>query len=399
MSAALEQTLRDVAKRSPYYRQLFGGRLPRWDEVPTLDKATLSERNDDFLCVPPDQVAEIVTTSGTTGRPLLWRLTAADLQRLGRNEELSFTCAGLTRADTVLVAVTMDRCFIAGLAYWLGLQRVGCAVARVGISSPVMVLEMIERLKPTAIVSVPSFLRIVANTAREKNFDLAGSSVTKAICIGEPIRDAALQLNAAGRAIETAWGAKVFSTYGVTELADSACECTAGRGGHVHEELLHVEILDEAGQPVRDGEIGEIVATTLGVEAMPVLRYRTGDCAALYREPCACGRTSPRIGPIVGRKNQKLKVKGTSVFPSALAAVLEEMPGIDAFVIVARSAGNLTDSVEVLVHGAATPASLREAFQGRVKLSPNIRQTTREEIEALQLPANTRKRRYFVDLR
>jgi phenylacetate-CoA ligase len=399
MASVLEQTLHDVAKRSPYYRELFRDGVPRFADAPTLDKATLSARNADFLCVPRDQVAEIVTTSGTTGRPLLWMLTAADLQRLGRNEELSFTCAGLTGADTVLVAVTIDRCFIAGLAYWLGLQRIGCAVARVGISSPVMVLELIERLQPTAIVSVPSFLRIVANAAREKNFDLAGSSVTKAIGIGEPIRDAALQLNAAGRAIEDAWGAKVFSTYGVTELADSCCECSAGRGGHVHEELLHVEILDDAGQPVRDGEVGEIVATTLGVEAMPLLRYRTGDCAVLYREPCACGRTSPRVGPIVGRKNQKLKVKGTSVFPSALAAVLEETPDIDAFVIVARSDGNLADTVEVLVHGAAAPASLREAFQGRVKLSPEIRQTTRAEIEALQLPANARKRRYFVDLR
>jgi phenylacetate-CoA ligase len=167
----------------------------------------------------------------------------------------------------------------------------------------------------------------------------------------------------------------------------------------LHPRHSPVEILDDAGQPVRDGEVGEIVATTLGVEAMPLLRYRTGDCAVLYREPCACGRTSPRVGPIVGRKNQKLKVKGTSVFPSALAAVLEETPDIDAFVIVARSDGNLADTVEVLVHGAATPASLREAFQGRVKLSPEIRQTTRAEIEALQLPANARKRRYFVDLR
>jgi phenylacetate-CoA ligase len=86
---------------------------------------------------------------------------------------------------------------------------------------------------------------------------------------------------------------------------------------------LHIEVVDDAGRPVADGEVGEVVATTFGVEAMPVIRYATGDCAALFREQCACGRATPRLGPIVGRKNQKLKFKGTSLFPSTLQAVLE----------------------------------------------------------------------------
>src|SRR5262249_32652689 len=138
---------------------------------------------------------------------------------------LSFECAGVTARDTVLVAVAMDRCFIAGLAYWLGLRELGCAVARVGAGAPLLVLEMIERLQPTAIVAVPSFLKLVANKAHETGFDLANCSVQKAVCIGEPIREAELTLNTSGRAIDEQWGAKVFSTYGVTELANSLCEC------------------------------------------------------------------------------------------------------------------------------------------------------------------------------
>ena len=167
----------------------------------------------------------------------------------------------------------------------------------------------------------------------------------------------------------------------------------------MHEELLHLEILDDAGGPVPDGEVGEVVATTLGVEAMPLIRYRTGDCAALHREACSCGRTSPRLGPIIGRKNQKLKVKGTSVFPTALAAVLEDTPDVESFVIIARSEGGLSDSVEVLIHGTATLAGLRDAFQGRTKIIPALRTVSREEIEPMQLPPNARKRRWFVDLR
>jgi phenylacetate-CoA ligase len=246
---------------------------------------------------------------------------------------------------------------------------------------------------------VPSFLRVIADKAREARFNLKTGTVRKAICIGEPVRDRTLGLNASGRAIEEAWGAKVYSTYGVTELANSLCECEAGVGGHLHEEQLYIEVLDEAGHPVPDGEPGEIVATTFGVEAMPLIRYRTGDCAALFCAPCACGRSSPRLGPILGRKHQKLKFKGASLFPSTLQAVLEAAEGVETFVIVARAENELSDSVEVLIAGDASEAALREAFQARSKIAPQIRRVARSEIEALAMPPQARKRRTFVDLR
>lgn len=395
------ETFRYTAEHSPYYRELFRGakEVPALDSVPTVGKRVVSERNRDFLCVPRERVVEIVTTSGTTGQPLLWMLTDADLRRLGTNEKLSFECAGLTAGDTVLVATAMDRCFIAGAAYWLGLRELGCAVARVGPSSPAYVLEMMQRLQPTAIVAVPSFLRLIAAKAQESGIDLRQSSVKKLVCIGEPIRDRAFALNAAGRALEAAWGAKLFSTYGVTELANSLCECEAGRGGHLHDQQLFVEVLDDEGGVLPDGEVGEVVATTFGVEAMPVIRYRTGDCAALFREPCVCGRTTPRLGPIVGRKNQRLKFKGVSLFPSALQAVLDEADGVESFVIVATAGNELSDEIEVLVHGSASDSSLRELLQARTKITPRLRRASREEIESLQLPPNARKRRAFVDLR
>jgi phenylacetate-CoA ligase len=395
------ETFRHAAEHSPFYRELFrdSKAVPALASVPRLDKQTLSERNLDFLCVPRERVVEIVTTSGTTGNPLLWMLTEADVKRLAINEQLSFDCAGLTGRDTVLVAVAMDRCFMAGLAYWLGLREMGCGIVRTGATSPLLVLEMIQRAQPTAIVGVPSFLRLVADKAREAGVDLQNSPVKKLICIGEPIRDAAFQLNHSGAALETAWGAKVYSTYGVTELANSLCECEAGQGGHLHDEQIYIEILDDDGQPVADGEVGEVVATTFGVEAMPVIRYRTGDCAALYRGKCTCGRSTPRLGPIIGRKNQKLKFKGTSLYPATLAAVLEQNAGVESFAIIARKESELSDAVEVLVNGSALVVELREAFQARAKITPQIRHATREEIEALQLPPNARKRRTFVDLR
>ena len=395
------ETLHHAKMHSPFYRESLRGldTTSPLTRAPLLEKKTLSERNLEFLSVPRERIVEIVTTSGTTGEPLLWMLTEMDVRRLARNEQLSFGCAGLTATDTVLVAVAMDRCFMAGQAYWLGLREIGCGIVRTGAASPLLVLEMIQRVQPTAIVGVPSFLRIVADKAREAGFDLKQSAVKKLICIGEPIRDGAFELNHSGAALEAAWGAKVYSTYGVTELANSLCECEAGQGGHLHEDQLHIEILNDAGQPVADGEVGEVVATTFGVEAMPMIRYRTGDCAALFRGTCACGRTSPRLGPIIGRKNQKLKFKGTSLYPATLAAVLEQSADVESFVIIARKESELSDAVEVLVHGSALVAELREAFQARARITPQIRHATREEIEVLQLPPQARKRRTFVDLR
>lgn len=396
-----DETFRYAKAHSPFYSEWFRDvyAAPPLSEVPTVDKNILSARNLDFLCVPRERVIEIVTTSGTTGQPLLWMLTEADARRLALNEKISFECAGLTARDTVLVAVALDRCFIAGLAYTTGLRDLGCASIRVGPSSATLILETIQRVQPTAIIAVPSFLRHVAAKAHAAGFDLKNSPVKKIVSIGEPIRDRAFALNASGRAIEEAWGAKLFSTYGVTELANSLCECEAGIGGHLHDQQLHIEILDDAGNAVPDGEIGEVVATTFGVEAMPLIRFRTGDCAAIFREPCRCGRTTPRLGPVQGRKNQKLKYKGASLFPSMLQAVLEETAGVESFVIIARKENELSDSVEVLVHGSVAVETLREVLQGRAKIAPQIRHATRAEIESLQLPPAARKRRMFVDLR
>jgi phenylacetate-CoA ligase len=266
-----------------------------------------------------------------------------------------------------------------------------------------MHFDMIRRLKPTAIVSVPSFLGHLADKAAETNFNLAAGGIRRAVCIGEPVRENNFALNRAGLAVEKSWGAKVFSTYGVTELAASLCECEAGRGGHLHPELLHLEALDEQGRAVPDGEIGELTATTFGVEAMPVIRYRTGDFAALHRAPCACGRRTLRVGPIVGRKNQRLKIKGTTVFPSALKTVLDSLPEISSYAILARRGENLSDDVEIKFSSTGDQAkiisALKELFQGAAKVTPRLTVAVPAELEQLQLPDGARKRRYFVDLR
>jgi len=228
--------------------------------------------------------------------------------------------------------------------------------------------------------------------------------VDKLVCIGEPIRTADLNLNTTGRALARRWAAGLFSTYGSTEIATSLCECRCGTGNHLHPELLYLETVDEDGNPLPAGAAGELVATTFRMEAMPLIRYRTGDYARLLTEPCECGRLTQRISPIIGRKNDKLKVKGTTIFPSTLQVVLESADGIASYAILARRERDLSDSLEVKIcwEGANSERpwrTLRERLQAEAKVTPTITTADAAEIERLQMPEGARKRRLFVDLR
>jgi phenylacetate-CoA ligase len=203
--------------------------------------------------------------------------------------------------------------------------------------------------------------------------------------------------------LESAFGVPVYGLYGVTEMGEPgmAGECPAKDGLHFAEEQFLAEIVHPAtGEPAPPGQEGELVVTTLTTEGYPLIRYRTGDIAALHREPCPCGRVSPRVGPLLGRRHQKLKVKGTTLFPSSLQSVLDDTPGVEAYVIVATSEADLSDAVEVrLACAGPVLAELRAAFPGRTKITPRLTVAPRAEIEALQTADGARKRRFFVDRR
>ncbi len=393
---------------SPFYRECLA-RAPEVRttsdllQLPITTKKQVSESCERFWAVPRKELVDISTTSGTTGVPTLYPLTPADLERLGLNEFLCFSRVGLHAGDTVILAVTIDKCFMAGLAYFEGLRRIGATAVRVGAGSPAMMLSMIDRLKPTAIVSVPSFLKRVADYAKQHGVDLAASSVTKLICIGEPVRDADLLPTPLAVRVGQAWGAQLFSTYGVTELASSLCECSAGRGGHLHPQLLHVEILDDAGQPVPDGQIGQLVATTIGVQGMPLIRFATGDMTFMHRDRCACGLHTPRIGPILGRRDQAMKLKGTTVYPAAVQRCLQGIDQIVDYLLIATSPTTLSDELEVLIawRGDTTDAAemVLEKLRGELKVGPSVRLTTLAEIQTLGDSRELRKQRVFLDRR
>lgn len=333
------QTLDYVLAHSPFYQRHFsktvsGNITPElFRTLPFTNKEDLSLNNRDFLCVPSNQVAEYVTTSGTSGKPVTIYLTKKDLLRLAKNEKESFELTGAKAGDLFQLMTTIDKQFMAGLAYYLGVQELNAGMIRIGPGVPALQWNSILENKPTILIAVPSFLINLIDYAKQNGIKMNETSVRSVICIGEPIREDDLSENVLAKRIHADWNVELFSTYASTEMGAAFTECTAHQGGHLNEDLIYLEVLDEEGNEVPHGEKGEIVISTIGTEGTPLIRYKTGDVARIYREPCTCGRNSVRVGPIIGRKNQMIKFKGTTIFPPSIYEIFDSRSEVSCYKI------------------------------------------------------------------
>lgn len=371
--------------------------------LPTTTKEDLQHHNRDFLCVPQRDVREIMSTSGTLGNPVFISLSANDLDRLAYNEMLSFHCMELDEEDVVQLMLTLDRQFMAGIAYYSGLSKMGATVVRSGPGLPALQWDMMQQLDVSALVTVPSFLSKMLDYAADQEIPFQKLSVKKILAIGESLRDGKMEPNALAQRIKSKWDVQLFSTYASTEMQTAFTECNAGKGGHHHPELIIVEILDEHGIPVKEGEAGEVTITTLGVEAMPLLRYKTGDIACAYYEACPCGRNTIRLGPVVGRRQQMIKFKGTTIYPPQLFDVLNSLEAITDYALTLTNDETgqdiLTLYIQTGMEEAACDLLIRPAFQHKWRVTPNIVYCTAAAIQALHFPDNARKPQRFQDLR
>ncbi len=398
------KTLIDHAfEHAPFYRAhlknhyhpnaAFG--IDAYKRLPFTTKEDLAADNEAFLCVPQNQIAEYVTTSGTTGNPISLYLTKNDLKRLARNERDSFTLMGSTSDDLFQLLTTIDKQFMAGLAYFLGVQELGAGIIRTGPGVPQLQWASILKYKPTKLIAVPSFVVTLIEYARENGIDYRNSSVEGIVCIGEPIRNEDLSLNTLGKRITEDWDVRLFSTYASTEMGAAFSECTAQQGCHLNEDLLFLEVLKEDGEEAKHGESGEIVVSTLGVEGTPLIRYRTGDIAHVYRETCSCGRSTPRLGPIIGRKKQMIKYKGTTLYPKAIFEVLESFREVSCYkVLVDKDELNndeITIQLEERIEESDVYGEIRELCKARLRVIPKFEFLNADELRANVYKKHMRK--------
>ncbi len=410
--AKLKTLLAYLNTNSAYYKRVFEQHdiaiadiktLEDLAKIPTTSKDDLQQYNNDFICVPRKAIIDYVTTSGTLGEPVTFALTDNDLKRLAYNEAISFACAGVSGDDTIQLMTTIDRRFMAGLAYFLGARELGAGIIRVGNGIPELQWDSILKFKPTYIIAVPSFLLKLIEYAHEHNINLNDSEIKGAICIGEPLRNQDFSLNILSQKITSQWNIALYSTYASTEMSTAFTECEAQQGGHQHPELIITEILDDNEQPVNPGEPGELTITTLGVEGMPLLRFKTGDIVKANTEPCSCGRNTLRLGPVIGRKKQMIKYKGTTLYPPAMHNVLNDFNEISCYVI--EISHNTIGTDEILIK-IATPdptedllQKIKDHFRAKLRVLPKVEFHDKGTIAKLQFPKMSRKPVMVIDKR
>ncbi len=408
----LQSALQYLKAHSPFYQKLFQEEqieieaiktIEQLQLIPFTEKSALHEHNKEFLCTPKEKIIDYITTSGTSGDPVTFAMSDRDLERLAYNEAISFMGTGSKPGDIFQLMTTIDKRFMAGLAYFLGVRMLGAGIIRVGNGIPELQWDTIRRIYPDTLIVVPSFILKIIQYAEENNIDYHQFGVKKAICIGENLREQDFSLNLLGQKIKDKWDIELYSTYASTEMSTSFTECTAQKGGHLHPELIICELIDDEGNVVKEGEYGELVVTTLGVEAMPLLRYKTGDMCRFHYEPCSCGRNTPRISPIIGRKNQMIKFKGTTLYPYAIFDVLEQISYVENYLVYVSTNEIGTDQLTVKV-GTRTQSEemekeIKDKFRARLRVAPEVIFESIETIQKIQTPEIKRKPIKFFDER
>ena len=413
-SSLLAAHVRDLAARSPHYKQAFKQKgidpatVRSLDDLPSLPFTTKDDLARDhaaFLSVPRRAVIDNVATSGSLGAPVPLLLTERDLQRLAENEHNSLVTAGVTPDDVVQVITTLNKRFMAGMAYFLGLRELGAGIVRSGPGAVPQQWELIRSCGTTVLLVVPSFLLKMLDHAEQVGIDPNASGVRKAICIGEAIRDQHGKWNALGTRIRERWDIELLGTYASTEMATACTESHPGSGQHVQARMILVEVIDDNGRQVASGESGEVVVTPFHVEGMPLLRFRTGDVCTWHEGELPDGSYGQWLGPVVGRTQQRMKIKGTTLFPSHVIDVIHSEAAISNFVVIRERDDFGMDNLRILlnlraVRSGALAGELEDIatrIAERLNVRPEVTLATDREIDRLKHPAGSRKPILFID--
>lgn len=372
--------------------------------LPVTTKADLQKYNRDFFCVEPVKIIDYVTTSGTLGTPVTVGLTEGDLDRLSYNEFLSFSTAGCTPDDILQLMTTIDRRFMAGLAYFMGARELGMGVSRVGNGMPELQWDTIGRIGSTCGMVVPSFLMKLMAFAEKNGIDYRSSSLKKCVCIGEALRKPSGEFTSLGEAINSKWPElELYTTYASTEMQSSFTDCQYKKGGHLQPELIIVEFLGDDNKPVGPDEPGEVTITSIGIECMPLVRFKTGDVCYHTEEPCQCGRNTMRLSSVVGRKGQMIKYKGTTLYPPVLFDILDNIEGVENYVVKVQTNVLGTDDITAVVgterNDEAFAKEIKDLFRSKVRVAPTVQFCSPAEVARIQLPEGSRKPIKFIDLR
>ncbi len=363
----------------PFYRERWRAAGVTPDEVQSLDdlrrfpftvKDDLRETYPTGLfATPMEEVVRIHASSGTTGKPIVVGYTKSDIEQIwAETMARTIACGGGTSRDILQVAYGYGL-FTGGLGLHYGGERLGCTVIPMSAGNTERQLLMMQDLGTTILACTPSYALTLAEAAAAAGLGPQDFRLKAGLFGAEPWSERARAL------VEEKLGLSAHDIYGLTEIIGPgvAAECEYKGSLHIFDDHFYPEIIDpETLEPLPEGEVGELVFTTLTKRAFPVIRFRTRDLSALYYEPCPCGRTHPRMARIMGRTDDMLIIRGVNVFPSQIEHVLMGVAGVEPhYQLVLTKEGHL-DALEVRVE--VSPQFFSDTIAGLEHLEKQVAQ-------------------------
>ncbi|WP_353687026.1 phenylacetate--CoA ligase [Thermodesulfovibrio sp. 3462-1] len=378
--ARLKRVLTRVYQKVPHYRKKFQdagvnpSKLKSLEDIKCFPFTTKEDLFVDYpyglLTVTPEKVIRLHTSSGTTGKPKAIFFSKKDINNSAELIARCLVMTGATKGDILQNSMTYGL-FTGAFVMHYGAEKVGILVIPAGPGNTERQINLMKDFGTTILHITPSYALYVASVLYEKGIDPRKELKLKRAYLGaEPYSEETR------KKIENMLGIDIYNCYGLTEMNGPGVgfECPYKEGLHIWEDNFLMEIINpETGAPLPDGEIGELVLTTLNREAMPLIRYRTRDLTRIISEPCKCGRTHRRISRILGRSDDMFIVKGVNIFPQQIEQVLMGIKGVaQNYQIVLESYDEMIVKVEID----------RELFDGKIEKLIKLKEEIVEKIRS-----------------
>ena len=380
-SKRLQKLVALVYRNVPFYREkmqamdLSPADIETIDDIVKLPFTTKQDLRDNYpyglQAAAPSEIVRVHASSGTTGNPTIVGYTRRDIEVWAEGMARALTAYGVRKGDTFSVSYGYGL-FTGGLGAHYGVERIGAAVVPASTGNTEKHLKLIKDLGVSGIACTPSYALYLAETMDKLGIRKEDLNLRIGAFGAEPWTENMRQ------EIQQRLGVKGYNLYGLSEVCGPGVsyECEAQNGSHICEDHFYPEIINpETLQPLPLGETGELVFTTLTKEGMPLLRYRTRDLCTLMGGTCSCGRTSVRMGPVMGRSDDMLIIRGINVFPSQVESVILSMEEFEPrYMIVVDRKNNLdTMQVQVEVRKNFFNDDIGQMFQMRKTLADKLK--------------------------
>ena len=408
----LKELVHYVYQHSPFYRKKFDDAGVKPEDIKTLDdvkKLPFTYKQDlrdtyptGMFCVPNEQLVRFHVSSGTTGKPTIVGYTKNDIDQWSLSLARALTSIGVGRGDVLQISYGYGL-FTGGLGMHYGAEEAGATVLPTSAGNTEKQLELMQDLGTTVLACTPSYMLFMNEAAKQAGISIKDDTKLRVGVLGAEPWSEEMRTR-----IEESSGIKAYDIFGTSELSGPLfTECTYQDGIHIWADQFLVEIIDpKTGEPLPDGEQGELVITTLAKEALPLIRYKIGDLTVKTSEVCKCGRTHPRIMRVLGRVDDMLVIRGINVFPGQIESVLMNIPEVgEHFMIIVDRVNELdTMKVQIEMTDAAFSDKVTDIMSLEKKVASSLKSVLNlavevELVENGSLPRSMGKSKKVIDNR